>query len=331
MQIRLRAALASAAFLGHAAALTPPSQAQTWPERQITIVVPLAAGTGMDTITRVYAEELAKSLGKPVLIENQPGGALMVAAQNVARATPDGYTLLVSATLPMTANTALYKRVNYDPQRDFVPIALYLTSPFVLIVSPSAGADTLHAFAARAKAASATPLNYGTSGTGGITHLTMELVKRDMAFPATHVPYRNSGQIVTDVVGGHLAASMSETGIALGLIRDGKLKALGISSAARHPQLPDVPTIAEAGGKSGFEAVAWHMLAAPAATPRPVVDRLVAEMSRITGADAFRKRVLTTGLVPRAPSTMDEMRAYIAAEKAKWSGVVKDLGLEGSQ
>ena len=329
---RLRPSIAALICLACSVA-TPvaPLQAQTWPERQITIVVPLAAGTGMDTITRVYAEELAKSLGKPVLIENQPGGALMVAAQNVARATPDGYTLLVSATLPMTANTALYKRVNYDPQRDFVPIALYLTSPFVLIVGPSAGNDTLQTFAARAKAAIATPLNYGTSGTGGITHLTMELVKRDLAFPATHVPYRNSGQIVTDVVGGHLAASMSETGIALGLIRDGKLKALGISSAARHPQLPGVPTIAEAGGKAGFEAVAWHMLAAPAATPRPVVDRLVAEMSRITGADAFRKRVLATGLVPRPPSTMDEMRAYIAAEKAKWSGVVKDLGLEGSQ
>jgi tripartite-type tricarboxylate transporter receptor subunit TctC len=254
----------------------------------------------------------------------------MVAAQNVAKAAPDGYTLLVSATLPMTANTALYKRVNYDPERDFVPISLYLTSPFVLIVSPAMGVDNLQAFAARAKASPA-PLTYATSGTGGITHLTMELVKRDLGFPGTHVPYRNSGQIVTDVLGGHVVSAMSETGAALALIRDGKLKALGISSAKRHPQFPDVPTIAEAGGKPDFEAVAWHLLSAPAATPRPIVDRLHREMRRITASQEFQKRVIAAGLVPRAPTNIEQMRGYIAAEKAKWSKVVKDLGLEGSQ
>jgi tripartite-type tricarboxylate transporter receptor subunit TctC len=325
-----RALLTPLAALGLATMPAVEAQAQIWPERPITIVVPLTAGTGMDIVTRVYADELSKVLDKPVLIENQPGGALMVAAQNVAKAAPDGYTLLVSATLPMTANTALYKRVNYDPERDFVPISLYLTSPFVLIVSPAMGVDNLQAFAARAKASPA-PLTYATSGTGGITHLTMELVKRDLGFPGTHVPYRNSGQIVTDVLGGHVVSAMSETGAALALIRDGKLKALGISSAKRHPQFPDVPTIAEAGGKPDFEAVAWHLLSAPAATPRPIVDRLHREMRRITASQEFQKRVIAAGLVPRPPVNIEQMRAYIAAEKAKWSKVVKDLGLEGSQ
>lgn len=322
-----RAILAIAAML----LALPGAGAQDWPARAITIVVPLVPGTGMDVVARLYADELSRSLGKPVLIENQPGGALMVAAQNVARAAPDGYTLLVSATLPMTANTALYKRVNYDPERDFVPLALYLTSPFVLIVSPTLGIDSLQAFVARAKASSAAPLTFGTSGTGGLSHLTMELLKQDMGFAANHVPYRNSGQIVTDVVGGHLASSMSETGAAMALIRDGKLRALAISSASRHPHLPDVPTVAQAGGRPDFDAAAWHVLAAPAATPQPIVDRLVAEMARITAEPGFQQKVTATGLVPRAPTSVADMRAYIASEKTRWSAVVKALGLEGSQ
>lgn len=308
------------------------AEAQAWPERSITIVVPLAAGTGMDSVTRVYADELSKALGKPVLIENQPGAALMLAAQNVAKAAPDGYTLLVSATLPMTANTALYKRVNYDPERDFVPISVYLGSPFVVIVRPEAKLDTLQAFVAHAKAQPAgSPITFASSGTGGLTHLTMELIKSEMGFAASHVPYRSSGQIVTDVLGGHVGSAISETGIAMGLIKDGKLKALAISSAARLAALPDVPTVAEAGNRPGFDASAWHVLAAPAATPQPIVDRLVAEMARITASPAFQARVTATGLMPRPPVGMDAMKGYIAAEKVRWSGVVKQLGLEGSQ
>ncbi len=328
MRVVLRALAVAAAVAGAG----PGVQAQAWPERSITIVVPLAAGTGMDSITRAYADELSKTFGKPVLIENQPGAALMLAAQNVARATPDGYTLLVSATLPMTANNVLYKRVSYYPERDFVPISVYLGSPFVVIVRPEAKLDTLQAFVAHARAQpTGSPITFASSGTGGLTHLTMELIKSEMGFAATHVPYRSSGQIVTDVLGGHVGSAISETGIAMGLIKDGKLKALAISSSTRHPQLPDVPTVAEAGSRPGFDASAWHVLAAPAATPKPVVDRLVAEMARITASPTFQSRVTATGLMPRPPSSMDAMKAYIAAEKLRWSGVVKQLGLEGSQ
>ena len=307
------------------------SFAQTYPAKSITIVVPLAAGSGMDSVVRIYADELSAALGKPVVIENQPGAGLMLAAQTVAKAAPDGYTLLVSATTVMTANKTLSRKINYDPEKDFIPISLYVDSPFMLIVSPTLKVDSMRAFIDLAKARSATPITYATTGTGGLPHLSMESFRRDLGFPANHVPYRNSGQIVTDVLGGHLDAALSEIGVALELVRDGKLQSVGISSAQRHPLLPHLPTMAEAAGKSGFEAVAWHVLVAPAATPKPIVERLVAEMRRITGEAAFIKRVSAIGLVPRPPATSEEILAYIGGERSRWDGVVRKLGLEGSQ
>src|SRR5262245_58092004 len=194
------------------------AEAEDYPSRNITIVVPLAAGTGMDSIVRIYAEDLAKALGKPVVVENQPGAALMLAAQNVARANPDGHTLLVSSSAALAVNPTLYKKVNYDAEKDFVPLALYAKSPFVLIVHPSLGVASLKEFIGKAQASGANPLTYGTSGAGTLQFLTMETLKRDFKFQANHVPYRSSPQIVSDVVGGHISSAMSETGAALSLI-----------------------------------------------------------------------------------------------------------------
>lgn len=326
---RLLLVLASLAMTA-AASLVSPVLAQSWPSRTITIVVPLAAGTGMDTIVRLYAEDLAKALGRAVVVENQPGATLMLAAQNVAKAEPDGHTLLVSATTAMTATASLTRKFNYDPDKDFVPVSIYLSSPFVLIASPTLGVSTLAEFVALARSRADKPLAFATTGTGSLLHLAMEALKQDLGFPADHVPYRNTGQIVNDVVGGHLAASMSETGAALALIREGKLKAMGISSLQRHPQLPEVPPLAEAANRPGFEAVAWHTLVAPSATPKSIVDRLTDEMRRITTSEGFRARVSATGLMPRAPMSTEEMQAYIRAERERWGGLVKRLGLEGA-
>jgi tripartite-type tricarboxylate transporter receptor subunit TctC len=307
-----------------------PLSAQEYPTRTITIVVPLAAGSGMDTVARLYAEELQKSLGRSVVVENQPGAALMLAAQNVARAAPDGYTLVVSTAAPMAVNPTLYKKVNYDPDKDFVPISLYVKSPFVLITGPSFSATSAMDFIKKAQA-SDKPIPFGTSGTGTVQHLTMESLKREFKFAADHVPYRSSPQIVTDVVGGHLASSMSEMGAALALIRDGKITAHAITSATRHPSLPNVPTFAEALSRPGFEAVSWHVLMAPAATPQPVVQRLHAEMSRITGNPAFQTRATEIGLTPVPPASVAEIDAYIRAERKRWREAVTALGLAGSQ
>ena len=314
-----------------AAATISTARAQDYPSKTVTIVVPLAAGTGMDSIVRIYAEDLAKSLGKPVVIENQPGASLMLAAQNVAKAAPDGHTLLISTSSPMALNQTLFKKINYDPDKDFVPIALYVKSPFVLIVNPELGVGSMADYIKLAKSRAGNPLTYGTPGAGTLLHLTMEIMKQDFGFESNHVPYRNSGQIVTDVVGGHLNSAVSETGASLSLIKDGKLKALAITSSVRHPALPEVPPMAEAAAKPGFEAVSWHILLAPSATPKPIVERLVAEMKRITGDAAFQSKVSGIGLIPLAPMTSAEMTAYIKSEQTRWSGVVRKLGLEGSQ
>jgi len=324
-------------ILGATAALTlavfgapAGGMAQEFPNRTITIVVPLAPGTGMDTLVRVYAEDLAKSLGKPVVVENQPGAALMLAAQNVARATPDGHTLVVSTSSPMAINQSLYKRINYDPEKDFVPIALYVKSPFVLIVNPGVEATDMKSFIKWAQGRSQ-PITYGTPGAGTLLHLTMEVLKRDFKFRADHVPYRNSNQIVADVVGGHITAAVSETGASLALIRDGKVKALGITSSTRIPPLPDVPPIADAAGMPGFEAVSWHVLLAPSATPGPIVERLQKEMAAITGSEAFQKRATNVGLIPLKPESVDGMLKYMQSERERWGTLVNQVGLAGSQ
>ena len=319
------------AFAIALAALAVPyaATAQEYPSRNITIVVPLAAGTGMDTLVRVYADELQKSLGKPVVVENQPGAALMLAAQNVARAPADGHTLVVSTSSPMAINQALYKKINYDAEKDFVPLSLYVKSPFVLIVNPALGTPNMKAFIKKAQE-SDKPFTYGTPGAGTLLHLTMEVLKRDFKFKADHVPYRNSPQIVTDVIGGHISSAISETGAALSLIKDGKVDALGITSSTRHPSLPEVATLADAAGMPGFEAVSWHVLLAPAATPKPIVDRLHKEMAAITGSDGFQKRASTVGLIPLKPDSIDGMLAYMKAERERWSNLVTHLGLAGT-
>lgn len=306
-------------------------QAQEYPSRNVTIVVPLAPGTGMDTLVRVYADELQKTLGKPVVVENQPGAALMLAAQNVARAAPDGHTLVVSTSSPMAVNQTLYKKISYDPVKDFVPLALYVKSPFVLIVNPSLGANTVKEFVKKAQESESKPFNYGTPGAGTLLHLTMEVLKRDFKFKADHVPYRNSNQIVADVVGGHISSAVSETGAALSLIRDGKVKALAITSATRIPSLPDVLPLAEGVGVPGLETVSWHVLLAPAATPKPIVDRLHKEMAAITGSEAFQKRAATTGLIPLKPDSIDGMLKYMQSERERWGTLVSQIGLAGSQ
>jgi len=306
------------------------AKAQDYPTRNITIVVPLAAGSGMDSIVRIYAEDLSKALGKPVVVENQPGAALMLAAQNVARAAPDGHTLLVSSSPVLAVNPTLYKKVNYDAEKDFVPLAMYAKSPFVLIVNPSFGVVDMKEFIKKAQDSSANPVTYATTGAGTLQYLTMETLKRDFKFQANHVAYRSPPQIVNDVVGGHIISSISETGAALSLIVDGKLKALGITSSVPHPALPHVPTIADAVGMPGFEAVSWHVLLVPAATPRPIVDRLHAEMKRITGDAAFQKRVTDIGLMPLQPISIEEIQKYIKSERERWGGVVVALGLAGS-
>ncbi len=308
---------------------TVPARAEDYPSRAITIVVSLAAGSGMDSITRVYAEKLSEDFGKPVIVENKPGAATTIAANQVAKANPDGYTLVVLTCIALSVNPTLFKHLGYDPQ-DLTPISLYAKSPFILVIDPSLPAKTFSEFVELAKKANP-PLNYASIGAGSVQHMSMEFAKKRLGFDATHVPYRSTPQSVTDLMGGHVAASFLEAGLSIPLIKEGKLRALAVSSAQRLPLLPDVPPFAEASGAADYEGVSWHMLLVPSKTPQPIIDRLHAEMDHIMKDPAMREQIAALGLIPYDSPSTEDMRSYIQSERLKWGGMVKQLGLEGSQ
>jgi tripartite-type tricarboxylate transporter receptor subunit TctC len=307
-----------------------PALAQSYPSKPITIIVPLAAGTGMDTLARLYSEQLAQALGKPVVIENKPGAALMLGTAAIAAAAPDGHTLGISTATPMAVNQVLYKKMSYDPDKDFAPVYFYVKSPFVLVVNPALPINSVPQLIKYAKD-SASPMSYSTPGMGTSQHLSMEFMAQRFGLKMTHVPYRNSPQSITDIAAGHVDLGFAEAGASLPLIRDGKLRALAASSSVRLPTLPEVPPFGEAAGAPDFEAVSWHILFAPAATPTEIIDRLHQEMKRIMSAPDMKKRAADIGLLPLDSPPPDEIRRYIKSEQDKWGSLVKKLGLDGTQ
>ncbi len=325
--------IAGLVLMGAALAVAGPAPsvlAQDYPTRPITIVVPLSAGTGMDIIARLYGEKLAQSLGKPVVIENKPGAATMLGVAQVANAAPDGHSLVVATSAALSLNPTIYKQIPYDPERDLVPVSLYLKSPFILIVDPKLPIRSVPELIKYAKE-SPTPLTYSSPGTGGLPYLSVELMNQRFGLKMTHVPYRATPQAVGDVAAGHVNLSFAEAGATLALIRDGKLRALAVSSIQRLPAHPTVPPMAEAANAPDFETVSWHVLMAPAKTPRPIVEKLNAEMKKIMGAPDMQKRLSDLGLIPLDPLSIAETERYIKSESEKWSALVKRLGLAGSQ
>jgi tripartite-type tricarboxylate transporter receptor subunit TctC len=312
-----------------AVAAGAPAQAQDYPARPVTIVVPLAAGSGMDSLVRLYAEKLQVALGKPVVVDNRPGAALMLAAAAVATAPADGYTLLVSTSSAMAINPVLYKKVNYDHVKDFVPISFYVKSPFILVVNPDLPAKSVPELIKHIKD-SKSPLSYSSPGAGVAQHLSIEYMKKRFDLDITHVPYKNTPQSIQDIAAGHVQLGFAEAGASLPLIRDGKLRALAVSATTRIPSLPDVPPFAEAAGAPDFEAVSWHILFAPAATPKPIIERLHAEMKKIMADPEMIKLTEKIGLLPVDSPNIDGIQKYLASEREKWGSLVKQLGLDGS-
>jgi tripartite-type tricarboxylate transporter receptor subunit TctC len=243
----------------------------------------------------------------------------MLAASAVATAPADGHTLLVSTSSVLAINPVLYKKVNYDAQKDFAPISFYVKSPFLLVVHPNLPAKSVQELIAYAKA-STTPVTFASTGTGTGFGLNM-----------THVPYRATGQSLSDIVAGHVNMSFAEVGATLPLIREGKLRVLAVSAATRLPSLPDVPTFAEAAGVPDFEVVSWHMLLAPGATPKPIVAQLNAAMDKIIGSSDMQQKIHAIGMLPIGTPSLDEVQKFLASEREKWGSLIRKLGLEGSQ
>lgn len=306
------------------------SVAQHWPARPVTIVVPTAAGTGMDTLVRAYSKPLSQDIGQPVIVENKPGAALTLAAAHVAAAPADGYTLLISTATPMVVAPVLFKQLRYNPKTDLKPILVYAKSPFVLVATPGLKATGFESLLKVAKARNA-PLSYASTGSGSSQHLSMEFLKQRFNFEGTHVPYKSSPQSIQDIAAGHVAMGFVEAGVATPLIREGRLIGILSSSAGRLPKLPDVPTIAEAISQDGFEAVSWHVLAAPAKTPAPIIKHLHAALSKIMQEPSMRKRIEDIGLMPVEPASAAATEAYLASEAKKWGDLVRKLGMAGSQ
>jgi tripartite-type tricarboxylate transporter receptor subunit TctC len=311
------------------ALLTAPAAAQPYPSRPINLVVALAAGTGMDVVVRLYAERLSRTLGKPVIVENKPGSAGLVTVETVLGAPADGYTLAAATSSVMAIRPSLFKKPPYDPLKDFVPLSLYLKSPFILVVDPALPVHSVPELVAYVKAHRG-QVSFSSASVGGAPHLAAEYMNQRFGLDMSHVPYKNSPQSIADVAAGHVSLAFAEAGASLPLIRDGRLRALAVTSLTRLPTLPEVPPFAEAAGVADFESVSWHVLFAKTGTPDAIVDRLHDEMVRIMADPEMRKAIETHGLIPQAPLPIDATRAYIASENGKWGALVRSLGLAGS-
>jgi tripartite-type tricarboxylate transporter receptor subunit TctC len=303
------------------------TQAQDYPNRPITLVVPLGAGGALDIISRSIAPGLEAQLGKPIVIENRTGGGTVIAAVSVAKAPADGYQLLFSPSGTLTTNTALYKKLPYDPEKDFVPVALTAKIPFVLVINPSLPVKTIPELVAYSKTH---PLSYGSTGTGAAPHLITELFKNLTGLQATHVPYKGAVPAMTDVVGGHIHMTFADPSITRELLDAGKVRALGVSSLTRAAQLPEVPPIAEL-SVPGFEGVSWHLVVAPAGTPDAVVEKLRSAFKAAMADAEIQKKVIGMGVIPVDSPPKAELVRFVADEKTRWSKIVEQVGIAGTE
>ena len=303
------------------------AQAEDYPTRPVTIVVPAGPGGGMEMVARLLAPKLEQRLGKPFIIENRPGAGTNLGAAAVARATPDGYTLLMATSSTMAINASIYKSLPFDPQKDLMPVALYARVPFVLVVNPSSPARTA-ADLVRLAREKPGALSFGTSGTGTASHLFAELFKMQTGVEVTHVPYKSMVQPLNDVLGGHLSYMFSDLSPALPLVRDGKLRALGVTSATRVPSANDIPTLAES-GVSGYEAVAWLMIVMRAGTPSDILDKLHNALKAILAQPDVREQIARFGMIPQDSPPPEELHRYVASETVRWSKIVQQAGAAG--
>jgi tripartite-type tricarboxylate transporter receptor subunit TctC len=294
--------------------------AQTdYPARPVRIVVPSPPGGGTDIVARVLAQHFSKALGQPFVVENKPGAGNMIGIESVARAPADGYTLLLVAST-LALNSVLYKKVPYDPVRDFAPITIAATAPNVLIVNPALPAQTLAEFIALAKKKPGA-LSYGTPGIGTSPHLSMELLKSMTGIDIVHVPYRGTAAAVTDVIGGQIAATFANALTAKPQVDSGRVRALAVSGPRRIDAFPAVPPVAEA-GVPGYEAMQWYGMVAPAGTPAPVIARLHGEAVKALHSDDMKEKLALDGAQP-VGSSPAEFAALIKSELAKWTRVAR--------
>jgi tripartite-type tricarboxylate transporter receptor subunit TctC len=303
-------------------ALVDPALA--WPDKTIRIVVPFAPGGGTDVIARTLAQEMMKSLGGSIIIENKPGAGTIIGTQSVAGSEPDGYTLLM-ATFANAVNPSLYAKLPYDPHADFAPVALIARSFNIVVVNAASPIKSIADLIAAAKA-DPDKLSYGTYGTGTSAHLAGELFKRLTRVNLTPVPYKGAAPAITDLLGGRIQVMFTTVASAAPLIAGGQLRGLAVTSPERSPAFPDLPTVAEA-GVPGYVAESWYGLYAPAKTPAAIIERLNKSAAAAVQSDAFKKLDVNEGLVMAAgePSELDR---YVRSEEERWRKVISETNIK---
>jgi tripartite-type tricarboxylate transporter receptor subunit TctC len=315
-------------FLGLALSFAALSgvQAQDYPTRPVTLVMPYPPGGGTDFVGRLLTQGLEQRLKQPFVLDYRPGAASAIAATYVARAPADGYTVLYATSTTMAVNASVHKKLNYDPAKDLVPVAMIADGPFILIVNASLPIKSIADLVAYAKTK---PLTYASNGPGGAAHLFAELLKSMLKIDMTHVPYKGNAPALNDVVAGHVSLMIVDLSSSVQLVREGKLRALGVTTAQRALMAPEFLPLAEV-GVPGFEAAVWHMIVAPASTPGPIVQKLHAAIVDTIKQPAIAQGMTQRGFVPpadvRAP---EQLAAFVKSEIDRWGKVVRQAGAAG--
>jgi len=319
----IRRTLWAAAICGCFASL---ANAQAFPSRPMTFVVGYPAGGAVDGLGRALAKRMSEKLGQPIVVDNKPGASETLAAHQVAKAKPDGYTILVSTEAPITQNQYLYKSLTYNPDTELLPVSIVVKVPVALAVSPEFPADSFAAFLQNAKSRKpGDEVKFGSAGIGGVTHLPAAMLATKAPFGWVHVPYKGSGPSITDLIGGQVQYTFDTPPAVLEHVRAGKLRALAVATRQRLASAPQVPTFAEA-GLPGFSGGTWFGLFAPAKTPRAVVDRINTETVSLLNSPELSKAFADRGIVA-SPQTPEEFGRFVQSEVNKWKDLAGKVGI----
>jgi tripartite-type tricarboxylate transporter receptor subunit TctC len=316
------------AMAGLALALVP-ANAADYPSRRITLIAPWPPAGAIDTLCRELAPGVGDLLGQPVVVENRPGAGSTIGTADAAKAAPDGYTLVMAGSGSLAISPTLYKQLSYDPRKDFTPIALIARVPFVLVVNPSLPVQSVADLISYAKAHPGS-LTYGSGGAGSPHQLFAEMFKSITGIEMTHVPYKGSAPALTDVMGGHVALMFADPAPALPLVKAGKVRALGVTSAARLPSALDIPPLSET-GVPGFDAAGCGMVVAPAHTPAPIVAKLYDAFRAVESRPEIHDRLILLGLAPQTSPPPSTLQAFIDDEMLRWGKVVRAAGVAGTE
>jgi tripartite-type tricarboxylate transporter receptor subunit TctC len=305
------------------------AQTADYPNRAVNFIVPFAPGGVTSLFARVLGAKLEQRLGKPFVVENRPGGGGVLAATAVARATPDGYTIMMASSTVLAINVTVRKNLPYDPRKELTPIALLARVPFVLVVNPSLPVQSVADLVRLAKEKPG-QLSYGTPGPGTFHHLNAETFKGIFGLDLVHIPYKGSAPALNDLVGGHIQMMFCDVPPAMSLIEAGKIRALGVTTKERVPAVPNIPPLAEV-GVPGYDTASWHTVTTTANVPKPIVDKLAANIRGIMSDASVTDALVKDGALPQVSPSPEEMKRFVETEIVRWGKVIEQAGLAGSE